>query len=450
MTRPKTLTAGFVRTVKEPGRYGDGRGSHGLSLLVRQSKSGRPSRSWSQRLRIDGEAFNVGLGGFPLVTLAEARAKALQNRRGVDKGIDPRNPSAGIPTFSEAADEVIRLREAGWRNPKEAGQWRASLRDYAYPRIGDKPVSEITSADVLGVLEPIWSSKATTARRVRSRIREIMAWSIAQGFREDNPAGDSVGAALPKHAARRKHLQALPHGDVGGALASIQESSAALSVRLALRFLVLTAARSGEVRKARWDEIDLASKTWTIPAERMKGGLEHRVPLSEQALDVLINSRDVVDGSGLLFPSTRLGRAMSDSTPNALIKELNIPSSVHGFRSSFRDWAAEAGAPREIAEAALAHAVGNQVEAAYMRTDLLDQRREIMEKWGAYVTEAPEREQPKQKGRRIKIASQPVKVKSGPVRIKIASQPVKMKSGPVTIKPVPWRGDRVKPSLILS
>ena len=385
MTRPKTLTAGFVRTVKEPGRYGDGRGSHGLSLLVRESKNGRPSRSWSQRLRINGVPFNIGLGGYPVTTLAEARGKALANRRAVDKGIDPRAPHAGSPTFSEAADAVILLHAANWRSPKSEHQWRASLTEYIYPALADKRVSEITTADVLGVLSPVWNEKATTARRVRQRISAIMKWSISQGFREDNPAGDAISAALPKHAARRKHLQALAHGEVASALASIQESGAALSVRLALRFLVLTATRSGEVRGARWEEIDLASKVWTIPGSRMKGGLEHRVPLSEQALDVLINSRDVVDGSGLLFPSTRQGRPMSDSTPNQLVKELNIPSTVHGFRSSFRDWAAEAGAPREIAEAALAHAVGNQVEAAYMRTDLLDQRRELMQAWAAYV-----------------------------------------------------------------
>ena len=383
MNRPKTLSAAFVKTVKVPGRYGDGRGGYGLSVLVKDTSTGRLSKSWAQRLRIDGEAFNIGLGQYPIVSLAEARAKALQHRRDVEKGIDPRSPSAGIPTFEEAADVVIKLHAAGWRNPKSEGQWRASLAEYAYPFIGTKKVDRITTADVMQTLLPIWTTKRETARRVRQRIGAVMKYTIAEGYRSDNPAGDAVGAALPKNGGARKHQRALPHAEVAGALVKVRESGAYLSTRQAFLFLTLTAARSGEVRGARWEEIDLEAKTWTIPGDRTKTGREHRVPLSGEAMRLLVTARPLSDGSGLVFPSPN-GRTLSDSTMSKLVRENGINCVPHGMRSSFRDWAAESGAPREVAEACLAHVVAG-VEGAYFRSDLFAQRRDLMEAWSRYI-----------------------------------------------------------------
>ena len=382
MDRPRRLSAAFVKTVREPGRYGDGRGGFGLSILVKPSSTGRMSKTWSQRLRIDRKPINIGLGMFPLVTLAEARAAALANARAVSQGHDPRNPANSIPMFEEAATKVIDLHAANWRNPKSAAQWHASLRDYAYPTIGDKRVDAISTADVLAVLTPIWNEKRETASRVSQRIGAIMKWSIAQGFRDDNPAGDAVSAALPKNGQTRKHQTALPHKEVAGALAKVRESGAYTATKLAFEFLTLTAARSGEVRGADWREIDRERAIWTVPGDRTKTGREHRIPLPAQAMQVLDESAALTDCDGLIFPSST-GRPLSDSTMSKLVRELGIKCVPHGMRSSFRDWCAETGVSREIAEASLAHVVKG-VEGAYFRSDLFDARRAVMERWAAY------------------------------------------------------------------
>ena len=386
MERPKTLSATFVRTITRPGRYGDGRGGFGLSLLVKPRDNGRLSKSWCQRLRIDGKLTNIGLGPYPLVTLKEARDKALDNRRAVEKGGDPRRQrvSNDVPTFAEAAETVIKIHAETWKQGgRSEAMWRSSLHDYA-AKLEPKPVDKITTSDVLGVLTPIWSSKRVTAKRVRQRISQIIKWAVAEGHREDNPAGDAIEAALPKHeAAAQVHHQALPHAEVGAALRTIRESDAAPATTLALEFLVLTATRSKEVRGARWEEIDGA--TWTIPAERMKKGREHRVPLSSRAQEVLAEARKLTEGSGLVFPSVR-GGSQSDGKLSRLVKKLGIKAVPHGFRSSFRDWAAECStAPREVCELALAHVNDNRTEAAYRRSDLFEKRRELMEDWAAYL-----------------------------------------------------------------
>ena len=363
MTRPKQLSAAFVKTVKRPGRYGDGRGGHGLSLLVKPTTTGRLSKTWAQRLQISGRAVNIGLGSYPVVTLAEARRKALANRRTVALGGDPRG--GGIPTFAEAVDKVIVIHRDSWRpGSKSEVQWRASLRDYAAQRLGDKRVDQITTSDVLAVLVPVWSAKRETARRVRQRIGAVMKWAVAEGYREDNPAGDAIGAALPRHGSSTRHFPALPHSQVGAALATVRASGAWIGTKLAFEFLVLTAARSGEARNARWEEIDFENATWTVPGARMKAGRAHRVPLSPHAVAVLEAAREIADGGGLVFPSIT-GRALSAMTMTKLVRELGIEAVPHGFRSSFRDWAAEkTDHPREVIEAALAHVVRNKVEAA--------------------------------------------------------------------------------------
>ena len=386
MNRPKMLSATFVRTVSRPGRYGDGRGGFGLSLLVKPRDNGRLSKTWSQRLSIDGEPVNVGLGAYPVVTLKEARDKALENRRAVEQGIDPRaqRAAARVPTFAAAAEAVIKIHAETWKKgSRSEDNWRHSLGEYAMPKLGRKPVNKITTSDVLAVITPIWSSRRVTAKRVRQRISAVMKWAVAEGHREDNPAGDAIQAALPKNETVKVHYKALPHGEVGAALRTIRAADVWEPRKLAVEFLVLTATRSNEVRGALWSEIDGA--TWTIPAERMKKGREHRVPLAPRALAVLDEARAYDDGSGLVFPSSRGGK-QTDGPLSQFVKQLGIAAVPHGFRSSFRDWAAECSpAPREVCELALAHVNDDRTEAAYRRSDLFDLRRKLMEDWEGYL-----------------------------------------------------------------
>ena len=289
MKRPKRLSAAFVRTVNRPGHYGEGHGGFGLSLLVKERKGGGLAKSWSQRLRINGKPSNLGLGRYPIVTLAEARTKALENARAVDQGRDPRDRSR-IPTFEQAAEKVIRLYEPTWRAggaDSSAQVWRSSLERYVYPKLGRKPVSEITTAGVLGVIVPIWHTKKATARRVKGRISSIMRWAIAQNYIENNPASDAVAAALPRDTTPRQHHLALPHEEVGAGLQKVGESHVSPAAKLLFAFATLTASRSGEARLARWSEVDLEKRVWTVPAERMKAKRGHRVPLATQTIQIL-------------------------------------------------------------------------------------------------------------------------------------------------------------------
>ncbi len=383
--RPRRLSATFVRTVSMPGRYGDGHGGHGLSLLVKRAACGGLAKSWALAIRPNGRTTSVGLGGYPIVTLAMARERALENARTVAEGRDPRRRAQRAPTFAQACETVIAIHAANWKGGKNERQWRASLRDYAMPKLARKRVDAITTADVMAALLPIWSTKRQTARRVRQRIGAVMKWAVAQGHREDNPAGDAISAALPNNRVPAKHQRALPHAEVGAALARVRESGAYLGTKLAFEFLVLTASRSGEVRQARWEEIDRDGAVWTIPGERMKTGREHRVPLPPRALEVLDEAARLFDGDGLVFPSPT-GRVLNHSTMTKLLGDLGIDAVPHGFRSSFRDWAAECtDAPREVCELALAHVNSDRVEAAYRRTDLFERRRDLMGTWADYI-----------------------------------------------------------------
>ena len=384
MKRPAILNARFCETINKPGNYGDGHGGHGLILRVHRMDNGRLSKTWIQRVRIHGRPTHISLGSYPILALSEARAKALENKKLIMDGRDPR--SGGIPSFVEAAEKVIEIHSTGWKDGgKSAVQWRASLRDYAMPKLGNKPVNQITTADVMAVLLPHWHEKHETMRRVRQRIRAIMKWSIAQGYRMDDPAGEQLGAALPKNGNHRQHHRALHYSQVADAIARVQSSGAFPSTILALQFLVLTATRSGEVRGARWDEIDLDSRTWTIPGERMKAKRPHRVPLTRRALEILSEARAFDFGSGLVFPNTK-GKAMSDSTMSKLLRENGVGCVPHGFRTSFRQWAAErTNFPREVCEQALAHVNKDKVEAAYQRSDLFEHRRKLMDAWASYL-----------------------------------------------------------------
>ena len=259
--RPATLSATFVEKVREPGRYGDGRGGHGLSLLVKPTNiERRLSKTWSQRIRVSGKETNLGLGSFPAVKLAEARRRAVRNRQEIEEGRHPRARST--PTFQQAADTVIEIHSAKWRpNSKTRQGWVSSLETYVFPTIGDKGVDEITSADVMACLSPIWFTKADTARRLRQRVATVMRWAIAEGHRRDDPTG-AITAALGKHTGRRGHYRSVPYSEVAEALATIGASRAWKGTVWCIEFLTLCAVRSGEARLATWDEINLGSATW--------------------------------------------------------------------------------------------------------------------------------------------------------------------------------------------
>ena len=388
INRPHRLSARFVATIQEPGRYGDGRGSGGLSLLVKRTARGHLTKSWAQRIQVDGRARNLGLGTWPHVTLAEARQKCALNivARGRSELVTGR--TRAVPTFAQAAEVVMAIHATGWKHGSHtATDWRLTLRNHALPSLGTRPVNRISTADVMAILAPIWNEKRVTARKVRQRIGAVMRWAVAQGYREDNPAGDAIGAALPKQIVRTRHFAALPYGKVAGAIVTVRGSGAPVSTVLAFEFLVLTACRSAEVRGARWVEMDLREGVWRIPAVRMKTHREHRVPLSTRALAVLGEARAWTDRSELVFPS-RTGRPLDRAALSRLSRQLGIGAVPHGFRSSFRDWAAECSdAPREVCELALAHVNTNAIEAAYRRTDLFERRRVLMEEWAAFLAE---------------------------------------------------------------
>ena len=374
----RRLTAAFVRAAA-PGRYCDGQG---LYLYVQASGA----RSWVQRLVIHGHRRDIGLGSAQLVRLADAREKALVNRRMARDGGDPlaeKRRLESMPTFAEAARRVLERKRAGWREGRHPQSWWASLERYAFPRIGARPVSEVTSGEVLDVLTPIWHTKAQTARRVRERMRAVLEWAVAVELRSDNPC-DRISAVLGPQQAAVEHMRALPHRDAAAAVARVRASAGAPAPKLAFEFLVLTAARWGEVREAAWTEIDTAAAVWTIPAARMKAKRAHRVPLSRRAVEILDAARTLGDGP-LVFPSRR-GAPLSEKSLRRLLERLDVAGVPHGFRSTFRDWAAEeTDHRREVIEAALAHVVTNKVEAAYARSDLFERRRWLMGDWAAHV-----------------------------------------------------------------
>lgn len=384
MPRSKTLSAAFVKTISNSGRYGDGHGSCGLYLRVWVMANGRIGKNWGQRLRIGGQLTNLGLGSYPQVSLALARGRAIKNAQLVAEGGDPRKPVVTIPTFAKAVDEMIDLRAKRWKNPKTEKRWRAVLQAYAMPVLANMLISEIHSSHVMEVLIPIWVEKPETGKQVREHISMVMEWSKAEGCRTDNPADKAILKALPKHG-RRNHFKALPFAELGRAIGKVRSTDAHPSTKLAFEFIALTACRSGEARLATWDELDLDAATWTIPASKMKNGLEHRVPLSNAALDVLRKAKELGDGTGLVFPSVR-GKLMSDSTVSKLLRDHSMQTTPHGLRSAFRDWAAEcSNEPREIAEYALAHVEGSASELAYRRTDYFDRRRKLMQEWACYL-----------------------------------------------------------------
>ena len=384
MKQPVRLSAGFVKSVREPGRYGDGgRGSYGLALLVRPTATGGLSKSFIQRVRINGRETNVGLGSWPLTTLAEAREAAYRNARATRQGIDllsERRKAATVPTFAEAAEVVIALQSGSWKaGSRNAEIWRQRLREYAMPTLGNLRVNSITSSDVLACVEPIWNAKNSTARKTLHYIVKVLGWAVAHGHAGANVAtGDGVHGALPRHRAEVQHHRALRFTELREALAKVDASDVGETSKLALRFIAYTAARSGEVRGARWTEIDGA--TWTIPAARTKMGREHRIPLCKGALATIEAAKQYADGSTLIFPSVT-GKVLADSVFSAILRNLSIDSTAHGWRSTFRTWSAESGQDRQPAEFALGHVEGSAAERAYQRGDLFERRAGLMESW---------------------------------------------------------------------
>ena len=385
------LSAVKVRNVKVPGMYADGNG-----LYLRVTEAG--NKRWVQRLMVRGKRRNLGLGSWPRIPLAEAREQALANWRTVRDGRDPLvdKRRESVPTVAEAAVKVIDLNRPTWTNAKHVYQWQMSFSNYVNPYIGEMLVSEVTPADVLAALSPIWTSKHDTAARIRQRIGTVMDWAVAQGYRADNPAGQALARVLPKMPKVQAHQAAIPYGEVPAALRAVCATDADAATKLSLEFLVLTATRSTETRLATWPEIDWQAQTWTVPAERMKGRKgqrrEHRVPLSSRALEVLAKARCLDNGSGLLFPSPTTGRPISDNTHRKRLRDLGLQAAdgrlavPHGFRSSFRDWASECtDTPHAVMEAALAHVVSNATEAAYARSDLFERRRVLMQQWADYL-----------------------------------------------------------------
>ena len=379
------LTAALVRALSKPGRYGDGG-----TLFLRVAPGG--SKGWVQRLTIGGKRRDLGLGGWPLVTLAEAREQAIENRRHVRRGGDPLADKrrAKVPTFMEASDSALEANRRRWRNAKTVDNWRATMEKYARPVFGDRRVDQIGREDVLQVLLPVWTAKPEIGRKVRQRIRATLAWAQAHGHVEHNVAGEAINAALPLMMSLKTHFRALPYQDVAAALDTIEASRSSISARACLRFLVLTACRSGEARGATWAELDLEAAEWRIPASRTKGGAEHRVPISEGAAAVLEAVRPLRDGSDLVFPSpVRPGRPLSDMALTKCLRDCGLAgrATVHGFRTSFRTWASErTSVPHAVCEMALAHRVGSDVERSYARSDLFEKRRGLMGQWAAFVT----------------------------------------------------------------
>lgn len=386
------LGALVVSRLREPGLHAVG-GVSGLYLQVVASGA----RSWILRATIGGKRRDMGLGGFPDVTLAIAREKAREARAKIEQGADPilereralsvlRAEQAKSMTFEAAALALIDAKSDEWRNAKHRAQWSASLETYAYPIIGKLQVGDVGQAHVLNVLQPIWKDKTETANRLRGRIEQVLDWARVRGFREgENPARwrGHLDKLLPAPAkiARVVHHRALTIDAMPNFMGDLRQRKG-IAPR-ALEFLVLTAARSGEVRGATWSEIDMGAAVWTVPAERMKAHKEHRVPLSPQAL-ALLASLPRIDGNELVFPAPR-GGVLSDMTLTAVMRRMELDAVPHGMRSTFRDWTAErTNYPREVAEMALAHTIGNAVEAAYRRGDLFTKRAEMMAAWSIF------------------------------------------------------------------
>ena len=407
MDRSVRLTGKFVEQVKEPGRYGEGRGGNGLSLRVRASRSGvGVSKTWEQRIHVNGRATTLGLGTYPAVKLAEARIEAAENAQRIRaafprvKGIDrllgmagPGSPGGAVavtaieaPPFRELATEWIETQRPGWKpGSKTEGQLTSLLDTYILPVMGDTPVDAVTPKQVYAVLSPIWQTRAPTAKKVKTLLAGIFRVAVTKGYRDDDPMTRGC-LALGKQRHATDHHDALPYEQAGEAVTFIRGADAYAAKRQALEFIILTATRTGEVRKMRARELDLPNRTWTVPAAHMKGGREHRVPLSDAAMSVLFEARAFSGQPDDLVFKSKAGGMLGDDVMRQLLVRKYPGVTTHGFRSSFRDWAADqTDYPAEVAEHALAHLEGSATVRSYLTTDMFNKRRRLMRDWAAYI-----------------------------------------------------------------
>lgn len=403
MREQSKLSDKACKNTVEPGRYGDGAGLW-LQVTASETEGNPPSKSWLFRFMLNGRAREMGLGPYPTRTLAAARAKAQEARALLLDGIDPierrdaerraaAEAAAKVWTFQEAAEKFIAANKAGWRNEKHADQVEATLKAYAYPVLGKLDVKAIDMALVLKVIEPIWATKNETASRVRGRIENVLDFAKAHGRRQgENPARwkGNLDHVLPAKGRvhKVKHFAALPYAEIAAFMADLRGREA--TAARALEFTILTACRTNEALQAKRGEIDLDAKLWTIPAERTKSHREHRVPLSERAVEI-VKALPAEEGSDWLFLGDTKGKPPSGMAMAMLLRRMGREDlTVHGFRSTFRDWAAERTSyPNEMVELALAHVVDDKTEAAYRRGDMMDRRRKLMQSWADFCAKAP-------------------------------------------------------------
>ena len=420
MNRPTRLTAGFVKTIKKPGRYSDGAGAFGLSLLVRRTAAGTISKSWEQRYKVDGRQRSRGLGAVSTMSLRQARALAAENHthlqairkmsgiqrvlaeQGIivdasavqrllaEQGIIVDTPGENTtPLVKDVFDEFVQLKRGVWKGVKTEANEVGRFEHYIRPSLGDRAINTVTRADLVEVLSPLWHEKVEAAKKLKRLLNGLFQYSLSKELVTENPI-PAVVAGLGRQTRITKHHTAIPYTEVPAALAYVTGAKTYATKRLALQLLILTATRTSEVRGAVWGEFEPASATWTIPADRMKNGREHRIPLSPTALDVLTAAYELSRGglpTDLVFPD-RTGKTMiSQDGLRQLIVRKYPGATTHGFRSSFRDWATEqTDFAAEVAEHALAHLEGSMTIRAYARSDMFEKRRELMAAWGSYVT----------------------------------------------------------------
>ena len=388
------MTEEMVEELTKPGTYGDGDG-----LTLRVSKTWR--KHWVLRVTISGRPRNIGLGSYPAVGLAEARERAKENLAAIRQGQDPvrerraameqANPQASVPTFRVASATVIEYLTPTWRTPDSAKQWERSLSNHILPVLGDKLLSEITPSDITKVLTPIWLEKEETARRVLQRMARIFDFAVEQDWRQDNPAGKHILRSLPKQNRQRQHYPALNYHEVPNALATVRDSSADQITKLAIEFMVLCAARSGEVCSAHWSEIDIANGVWKMPATKTKTLKEHLVPLSDPAVEIITEARALTGGEGLVFPSMRSiqrgePKRLSNTAFAVLMKRLEIPGVPHGMRHSFRNWAWEQQDGSDLAaDCSLGLPIVGMREQSLTRFVPLEDQRRLLQNWATFL-----------------------------------------------------------------